>query len=358
MIVDRLEVRNVRNIESAHLDLDPGVNLLIGPNGAGKTALLEAVHLLIRGRSFRTNRAESVVRQGCEGMEVGAACQDRQMGVVRLSYVRDRGRVELRRDSQPVRQASLIAALLPIQLLLPNLGELVFGSPANRRQWLDWGAFHVKHEHAVSLRKYNRALRHRNALLRANDPQTLAVWTEQVVAYGEAVASDREAYFERVEPEIRTCLSSLGPDLRVSLTHERGWSGASLGEALHRDLARDGRTGNTHSGPHRGDMGIRCGAHPAALTLSRGQGKIVASALRLGQAKDLLVDGERSLFLIDDIGAELDAVHNERFYSLLDGLSCQVVATSAQPNAGDMLRLRPSGRLFHVKQGRVEQDGS
>ena len=56
MHLDRLTVRQFRNISSAELDLLPGINVLWGPNAQGKTNLLEAVHFLVTGRSFRTAR--------------------------------------------------------------------------------------------------------------------------------------------------------------------------------------------------------------------------------------------------------------------------------------------------------------
>ena len=68
MILERVEVENVRNIEAAGNDLCPGLNVLSGANGAGKTAFLEAVHLLLRGRAFRTRSIETIIRNGGDGL--------------------------------------------------------------------------------------------------------------------------------------------------------------------------------------------------------------------------------------------------------------------------------------------------
>ena len=353
MIVERLDVENVRNIESGHLEFDPGVNLLVGPNGAGKTAALEALHLIFRGRSFRTARTERLVRHGQDRMAIGVGCRDAAQGVVRVSYVRHRGRVELIRDGRAIRQSSLVAALQPIQLLLPDVADLVFGAPAVRRQWLDWGAFHVKHDHANRLRGYLRALRHRNALLRADNLQTLSVWTEQVAELGEAVAETRRDYFEEIEGEVRACLTALGLEIQLGMDYLPGWKGTNLIETLGQQVERDVKSGMTNAGPHRADIIIKCGQDDAAQVLSRGQGKVVASALRLGQARYLAASGKRSLFLIDDVGAELDRVHNERLSAVLDDLDCQIVATSAHPDAGELLTGIREGRRFHVKQGQL-----
>ena len=350
MLLERLDLLNVRNIAAAQLRLHTGVNLFVGANGAGKTALLEAVHLLFCGRSFRSNRTESLVRHGETGLSVAAVCRDEQLGALRLAHRRDRGRVELRRDAQPVRQASAIAALLPIQPLLPDVAELVFGLPALRRQWLDWGAFHAQPAHAATLRRYLRALRHRNALLREGEMATLAQWTEQVAELGEQVAAARRAYFEQVAPTVKECLMALDAGVEVTASYEPGWPLGRLTDALAQGLERDVRTGTTNTGPHRADVRIAAQGQAAAGVLSRGQGKIVASALRLAQARHLMANEKPSLFLIDDVGAELDAAHSERFFGLLGEMACQILATSARPEAAGAMSELPT-RLFHVEHG-------
>ncbi len=356
MIVERIDIGNVRNIDSERLELDPNANLLAGPNGAGKTSALEAVHLVIRGRSFRTTRADRLIRHGEDRMSVAALLGDESVGRVRLRYARQRrGRVELRRDGQVIRQTSKVASLLPIQLLLPDLPELVFGSPGGRRQWLDWGVFHVKQDYAEILGSYLRALKHRNTLLRAADLKTLPAWTEQVAELGEAVARARREYFDSVVVRVAASLAALDADLAVEWEYFPGWNAASLAEVLGQQADRDVKLGTTLAGPHRADVRITCGSESAAQVLSRGQGKAVACALRMGQAKDLATAGKRSLFLIDDLGAELDEAHNERYFRQLEDMDCQIIATSTEGAIGEILMGSRGGRMFHVKQGHFEQ---
>ena len=354
MLVRRLELANVRNIECLRLELDAGVNLLVGPNGAGKTAVLEAIHMLVRGRSFR-GRAEAVIRHQQPRMVVVAECEDATIGTVRLAQTRERaGNAQTRRDGRMVRQTSAVATLLPLQLLLPDLAELVFGAPSVRRQWLDWGVFHVKHDHARNLRDYLRVLRHRNVLLRSGDLRGLDGWTAQVAELGEGIAAARQDYFVAVRGEVESCSAELCPEVPLDLAYARGWSERNLAETLADQHESDVKSGTTSSGPHRADIRLVVQGHLAAAVLSRGQGKAVASALRLGQAASLMKeDGKRSLFLIDDVGAELDRVHSERFYALLDAMGCQVVATSAHEEAAETLTKARRGRMFHVKQGRL-----
>ena len=358
MIVERLEITNVRNIGSARIELDNRVNLLVGPNGAGKTSALEAIHLLIRGRSFRTSRVEAVIRNGEDSMTIGANLGDERLGSTWLGYSRSRGgRVEVRRDGRSVGQISSVAALVPVQLFLPDLPELVFGPPSGRRQWLDWGAFHVKPDYVGTLRSYLRALRSRNSVLRGGDLRTLDAWTSQVAELGESVAAVRREYFGGVKNDIHACLSAMSPGLEVELGYVEGWRGGNLAESLGQNVDRDVKLGATQAGPHRADVAIRCAEETASTVLSRGQGKAVATAMRTGQARDLASGGGRTLFLIDDLGAELDEGHSERLYALLEDMECQIVATTTRGEAGEGLMKPGPGATFHVKQGSFEHAG-
>ena len=162
------------------------------------------------------------------------------------------------------------------------------------------------------------------------------------------VSQARLSYFRGIEPAIEAALQTLSAGFSVSLGYLRGWGEGGLAEALRAELEQDARAGATRSGPHRADVAIRCGTEAAATTLSRGQGKMVASALRLAQAQDLMASGRRSLFLIDDVGAELDRDHSQRFYQVLDDMECQIFATSAQSAVHEMLP--PPTRRPHVSR--------
>ena len=357
MIIEHVEVRCVRNVTAASLDLSPGLNLLVGPNGAGKTALLEALHLLIRGRSFRGRGVSLLIQHGEPALSVHLLGADPARGRVNLGVARERSNdTELRLNGEAVRQASVVAGLLPVQLLLPDLAELVFGSPGERRQWLDWGVFHVKHDYVDTLRDYLRSVRQRNAVLRTEDHGTLEAWTGRMVELGEAVTEARRSYLDAVRPTVQQCLEHLAPGLAVTLEYYPGYQGDSLAKEVFESTARDVKSGATQAGPHRADIRLASDRGRAAGILSRGQGKALASALRIGQAKALLDEqGARSLFLIDDVWAELDDDHSVRFFGLLDEMDCQILATSTHEPRLAAAFGRGRSKVFHVEQGAVTE---
>ena len=355
MIIEHIEVRHVRNIASASLDLSARLNLLVGPNGAGKTALLEALYLLIRGRSFRGRGVSSLIRHDEPALAVHLRGAHPVRGQVRIGLGRERSNeTDLRLNGEAVRQASVVAGLLPTQLLLPDLAELVFGGPRDRRQWIDWGVFHVKHGYVDTLRDYVRSVQQRNAILRTGDHATLDAWTARMVELGEAVTEARVVYLDAVRPAVLACLERLAPDLVVRLDYFPGFQGDSLAKEVGASTPRDVKSGATQVGPHRADLRLGAERGRAAAILSRGQGKVLASALRIGQARALLDEqGARSLFLIDDVWAELDDEHSDRFFGLLEEMDCQILATTThEPDVARTFGPERT-RVFHVEQGTV-----
>jgi DNA replication and repair protein RecF len=369
----RLEIQNLRNLQRVQLHLAPGLNYFYGENGAGKTALLEAVHVLCRGRSFRTRRSNSLIRNGEEALVVRGVGEDELAGQVSMAVRKDRSaRTELRLNGVEARRFSEIARLTPLQVMLPDIAELVFGEPAGRRSWLDWGTFHVKPGYLELQRRYLRAVRQRNVLLRDDASQAVrAGWDRKVADLGEEVNSLRMAYLKAVGPWFERILQELAPELAagLSLNYRRGWGrDQSLEKLLGHAAGGEVKYTSTMWGPHRADLQLRIDGVGAAGLLSRGQGKMVASALQIAQAA-LLADSEQrtTLFLMDDAGAELDHVHNERLFGQLERIGGQILATTTvlPGAAGSLARIARehlhdaenglSCRVFHVERGQCEE---
>src|SRR5262245_17080420 len=161
-----LRIENVRCIAQAELELDTRSNLISGPNASGKTTLLESIFLLGRGRSFRTPRLESLVRSGCGTLRVvGRTLSGPRTATLGVEAARDglRARVEGRN----VTSLAEMAIALPVQSIDPDVHRLIEGGPAERRRFVDWGVFHVEPQFVGSWRRFQRALKQRNAASRS-----------------------------------------------------------------------------------------------------------------------------------------------------------------------------------------------
>ena len=350
MVVNRLNVRNVRCLKD--IVLDPGdINLIYGENASGKTSLLEAIYFLGRGKSFRTIAGEGLIQDGRNEATVSASL-DRNGRDVRLGVGLTRGdATRIRLDGRDERSAAVLAENLPVQVIDPGVHRLVEEGPAIRRRFVDWGVFHVEQGFLDLWRRYHRTLKQRNAALRASDPSEIASWNQKLVEYGELISQSRLRYINAIGPFVELFCQSLLAS-QVELKYRQGWSeGKELATALEESLVRDRRTGTTYPGPHRADLTISLASRPAKGRVSRGQQKLLAASLVLGQLQHLRMERDiRSVLLLDDVAAELDGSHLARFIEAVCSIDLQLFVTTLDRDA---IPVSHPSKLFHVEQGKV-----
>ncbi|MGB5326446.1 MAG: DNA replication/repair protein RecF [Pseudomonadales bacterium] len=359
MKLSELSVTAVRNIAAAKL-VDLGdINVIYGENGAGKTTLLECIYMLALARSFRSTALRPIIKRESDSCTVSAKLQLESRGEIALGVQRERrGGFTIRIDGENIRSAVELARVLPLQLINAASYLLIEGGPKQRRQFIDWGVFHVEHRFYEEWRRLQRALKQRNAILRARGGETqILPWDRELAESGEAMDKARARYLRDFEPVFTRMLAKLSDLDGISLHYSRGWEADKpLGKALEESRARDRSRGLTHAGPHRADLKIRAHGDDAGLVLSRGQQKLVASALRLAQSHCFAAQtGRRCLLLVDDLPAEMDSEHQRRLCSLLADQGTQLFITCIEP--GEIQRFAwPDSRKtrwFHVKHGEI-----
>lgn len=361
MQIQRLQVTNVRNLSRVSLPLQ-AINIFYGANGSGKTSLLEAVHLLLMGRSFRQTQLRPVLKDGEDQSVVYAELISPQSSrfTLGLSRQRDGSKPTIKLNGESLNLLSELVKVAPVQVLSADSFEMLVGGPANRRRFLDWGLFHVEPEFYPAWRLAQRALKQRNSLVRHGkiNRDELQLWTREYARYGEQVDRLRQSYVEKLLPVCRAIVSSVLPQLEggLEIVYARGWpKELGLGDALDQGLDSDLQQGHTRLGPHRADLRVTAGQYSAVDVLSRGQLKMLVASLYLAQAELLQFRvGKRSIFLVDDLAAELDDAHRRRFCAELERLEVQVLATSIRLNELVDCWARPEQiQVFHVEHGLI-----
>ena len=367
MLFARLYISGLRNIEQAEINLGPGFNYLHGDNGAGKTAVLEALHVLARGRSFRATNLDQLVSRANQEMliraEVSTGSSLRKLGFLRRGSTN-----EFSVDGERGKGFATLAEHIAVQTLLPNSADLIYGAPTERRRFIDWGLFHVEHSFLQLSRRYGRTLQQRNAWLK-QQPEDISLssdpWFESLCQLGAQLNEAREAYVTKLDTPFQRALKALSVDLDIGLFYQ--WGGlVSLDESekkMSESFARDVKFGSTHRGPHRAELGVYSlrgdQRDNAQEVLSRGQAKVVASAMMLAQVElQRNETDEGSVVLIDDFGAELDAEHWRRFVVMLEQLGCQVISTSTEPPENQAWLDEVTCDVFHVEHGSVRASAS
>jgi DNA replication and repair protein RecF len=355
MALSQLDIVAVRNIQTAHLTPSPQINVIVGANGSGKSALLEAIFILGRSRSFRTSHIKHVISFNQPHLLVTGDVQQTSGLVCHLGIQLEPKQCLIRIDQETRKKADL-AYSLPLQLIQPKSYLLLDAGPNVRREYLDWGIFNDQPTFLSVWRHYNKALQQRNALLKSRNIRAIAAWDDTLCHYGLLIHAYRLEYMALLEPVFKTLTTLFLPTLDVSLRFMSGWDEAiGLDGLLKKDLEKDLRYGFTHSGPHRADFQVLASNRLARDCLSRGQLKLLVIALLLSQAQ--LVNETSSYkccILIDDITAELDTENKAKLLKYLALLNCQVFLTATDINQLDNWQVLGSPTVFHVEHGQIQ----
>lgn len=356
MSLEQLSIKHVRNIEECLIKPDPRFNIIEGANASGKTSLLEAIYLISQVKSFRTHRINHIIEHSQPEMEVVAKYQDNNQFTHVIGLGRSRSNTKIHLNKQSINLSSKLAALVPVQIITPESHRLLEDGPKFRRQFLDWGVFHVKHDFLQVWKDYHRILRQRNAGLRHNQSrQQISSWDKPLIDITREFHYSRVNYLDALTPIIISFTKQLtGEDL--SFEYQPGWNKEiSFEEALTNSYEQDCQFKHTRVGPHRADLSMKCNGISVQVGLSRGQQKLLVCALRLAQIQYLQALSKQScIILVDDLPAELDKTHRQRLMTLLDETNAQIFISTTDATLLDVTSGTPK-KVFHVEHGKIKE---
>lgn len=342
-MLTQINIHHLRNINTLSLTPHPRFNFIYGPNGSGKTSILEAIHLLGSGYSFRTRETSPLIQQEQSALTVFSKTQ--MQDTISIQKHLD-GVTHVRLNQQPCQRSSELAHFLPCLVFYHDLFQIIDAGPSVRRSILDWGLFHVEHSYHALWKEYRTVLKQRNALLRQRQTkvQYYLPWDTRLVALAQEIDKLRQDYFQRWSASFQVCLPQL-TDTSCHLRYDKGWdrkgTGKSLQTILTEQFEQDLQRQYTYAGPHHADIGFDSDQLKAKQHLSRGQQKIILIALKLAQAQLIT---KPCIYLMDDITIELDQIHIQRLFTYLQQVPGQFFLTSvhwmpsiAQQQEGQLL---------------------
>lgn len=356
MYIKQLDIRQVRNLND--VKINPGIrcSYIYGDNASGKTSVLEAIYLLSVARSFRTTHIKHVISHDSAHLQVFARIQNMSNESSALGLERSAKKTRIRINGSDVKQVSALSSLLPVQIINPDVHKLLEQGPKQRRQFIDWGVFHVEHGFLDAWQQYYRVLKQRNAALRKKQTRKyVLLWDDQLIQYAKAITLSRETYLTGFIPLFNNYVEKL-MGLSVDINYLRGWnSELSFTQSLEDSFEKDTFKGFTSLGPHRADLEISHQGNLVQNSFSRGQQKLLVCAMRLAQISHLKQEmNQQSILLVDDLAAELDIQHRQNLIELLIDTQAQLFVTATEQ---DSFILPPEieSKMFHVEHGTLKE---
>lgn len=364
MYIKQIKISNFRNFAAAELTPNQSLNLIHGENGAGKSSLLEALYVLGYGRSFRTSKPNTFVQNDLNTASVFCVFNDGTQDV-QFGFSRDKqDGFMFSVNGDKTQKIVDVARLLPVQIFTPQSSDLILGAPLERRRYIDWLLFHVEQSYSRTVAQYQHCLKQRNALLKSSAAMAPAnfdeqdVWKHQLISLGDRITAVRKDYIKRLNSEVSSIYQSFNPEINIRLRYNQGWEqGITLEQAYSKKIERDLFLGSCTSGPHKADIQFFVNDEVASEYLSRGQLRMLVSILLLAEVKLLKqITGKSSIFLIDDIAAELDEQARYQFLKQVIQQETQVFVTAIQKGQLAFTENYNNKKVFHVKHGHVNEE--
>jgi DNA replication and repair protein RecF len=333
--IGSIELSEFRNYCTLSYVPAPRINLIVGANAQGKSNLLEALGVLLTGRSFRTFRLGEIPRWGCPSASVsGELHRADGVSIVRRTLERtEAGAWRARGESCPWARA--------IAFGWQDLA-IVNGSPSSRRDFVDGFAGRLYSTHMATLVRYRQVLARRNRLLQGGigtvGADRLDPWNEQLVGVGLELIDRRRRAVAAIQGELARVYSGLAGSREKVEVRYRACIGeandrASFVAALEHAYGREVRQGQTLVGPHRDDLQIELDGIDARTFASRGRQRLLTLALRLAEITPVReAAGTSPVLLLDDALSELDPGVRENVLREIKGTE-QVFLTAPEPVA-------------------------
>jgi len=346
MTLSNVRIENFRLLRDVVLEFHPGVNFFVGQNAQGKTSLLEAIHYLSVGRSFRTNKDRECQSLDGDHQQVTAitgllSTNDK----VRLAFQTGKKKVWYNDNLLPV--LTDLWGILMTVIFQPSDLQILQGSPSKRRELIDRIAGQLDRNHLRETQAYQKALQSRNQLLksRQSNPKVFHAFEKQIAIHGSRIMETRLSIIRQLSEIVRPCLEALSDTAQkkydsVLLQYEsqilKGEEKVDLIElqdrlekALEKQRPKELERRQTLVGPQRDDMSLIVDGKDAKTYASQGEIRSAVLALRLAELR--LLDQSRPgtpILLLDDILGELDQKRSARFLELVKDCKVQTFITS------------------------------
>ncbi len=353
MRLRKLTLRHFRNVGFATLEFTGRQHFLVGANGQGKTNLLEAAGLVTAVRSFRTTENKLLVSHGQHCAAIAYVIDHERQGETHVTIkLRPDGK-ELWCDQARVTKLADYLGRFPTVVFSSQDLQLVRGSPAHRRRWLDLTLAAMDAGYLKTLQTYTRALAERNALLKSGrgSGAELGAFEHTLAPAGAELIALRRSGLLALERTLKASYARLSDDAEpAGIVYEPSFTDASAEALLARleaGRARDVQFRSTLVGPHRDDFRFSVKKTAARDFASEGQQRSLVLALRLAQAAWFREkSGVCPVLLADDVLGELDPQRRARFWSTIDPES-QIIATGTHLPDADL----GSWQVFEVNDG-------
>ncbi|MCQ2178212.1 MAG: DNA replication and repair protein RecF [Bacteroidales bacterium] len=322
-VLQKLFVRDFRNIELQELDFSPNINCISGDNGEGKTNLLEAIWYLSMTKASQGRSDRFCYRYGTDALSVSGICGMENGTVSRFSVQSQNGEKKVRRDGKQYDRISEHIGVLPVVMVSPSDISLVSDSGDERRRFVNTVLSQMDPAYLDDMQHYNHLLASRNTALKSAspDPAFLDVVDSRMAFYASDIYGKRLRFIEDLVPVVSRYYGLLSSEREsVQIEYRSDLSRGDLRTILQDSREKDRILGFTSGGIHRDDFIFTMNGHPIRKYGSQGQQKSFLVSLKFAQYEIMKRRyGFPPLLLLDDLFDKLDMMRVSNLLEMVSG---------------------------------------
>ena len=362
MYLSQINYNNFRCLENKKIDLDRNFNLIYGKNGQGKTSLIEAVHFLATGKSFRTKKNKELIKYNWNRVTVFGKYinKNENENTIAIDVNEDKRDFYVNRTKNSYID---YVGLLNIISFIPEDIELIVGNPGVRRNFFNYEISQAKKNYLKSIVDFEKILKIRNKLIKdkKTEDEIYKIYNEKFIEEGLNIILYRREFIRSLSILLNLNYRKLFDEKsELKLKYEcflgniEKQSREELKEKFkiqcRKKFEREKYLGFSLLGPQKDDFVFELNGKNAKMYSSQGEKKSIIFSLKVSEI-DMLVKekNEYPIFIMDDVASYFDEIRKKSILNYFVNKKIQCFITSTED-------LGIKGKKIIVDRGKVIVD--
>ena len=364
MYISNLKLSNFRNYKSLNINLDKNINIIIGNNGEGKTNLLESIYVLGITKSHRSFIDNNLIRNNCDKCKIKAKLNKNDYKFNLEIELENKNKI-LKIDNEIINKNSDYISNMNIIIFYPEDLELIKGSPAARRRFLNLELSQLNRNYLIILNDYNKLLKMRNDYLKNSyiDDNYLNILTDYLIDKAISIYKTRKKFIDKLNNIINDIYYDIAKLEKFNIKYK---TSIELDNLNYDDLKiklknkfndvynQEIKFKNTLIGPHRDDLEFYLNDSNLKLYGSQGQQRVAVLSLKIGEISLFKkYKDDTPILLLDDVFSELDQKKRNNLLKYINDNIQVIITTTDVKNISK--KILKDANVIKIKEGKIEE---
>lgn len=359
MHVEKLSLKNFRNLDDLTLELDKGINIFSGENAQGKTNLLESIYFCATGRSHRTHLYKELIKFGEKETYIKLFANNDSFVDCISVHIKKESNKGIAVNNIPVKKLGELFGILLVVIFSPEDLQLIKAGPSERRKFMDMELCQLSPLYYYELGQYYNVLRQRNNLLKEIKKNiglkdTMFVWDQQLITHGIKIMKHRQNFIEKINIISNKIHSNITNNKEcLNIIYRPNTTDSDFLIKLNKNIDRDIMQGSTSVGIHKDDLGIFINDIDVRTYGSQGQQRTASLSTKFAEIE--LIYQEKKTYpvvLLDDVLSELDETRQKFLLEQIENLQTIITCTGIEDIIKKISHL-VNINIYNVKNGSI-----